>query len=271
MRFAQARAIVSLGGFSSILLEGRMDILPAHPETAFTTGNTLTVALIVRGIERALDLGGRELRESNVLIVGASGDVGSGCARYLAPQGARGCFSARETRIACNALLPNFRVCETPVEADTDLYESGSEGRCCHLRGERDPPDRDAAGASAGRDRLRCGLSEEFPSCFRAAGRRCVLRRARSGIDRNSTRSRLAGRYLSLFDSQRRSCVSAGGHCVGAGEALRAILPGQRLRSRPSASTRSGGSLESHGIGLPPLFNSDGLVTVPRIAQELHQ
>ncbi len=48
--------IVTLGGFSSILLEGKTDLLPSHPETAFTTGNTLTVALIVRGVERALEI-----------------------------------------------------------------------------------------------------------------------------------------------------------------------------------------------------------------------
>jgi predicted amino acid dehydrogenase len=45
----------------------------------------LTVALIVRGIERALALAGRTLAESRILIVGATGDVGSGCARSLAP------------------------------------------------------------------------------------------------------------------------------------------------------------------------------------------
>jgi predicted amino acid dehydrogenase len=58
-----------------------MDILPQHPETAFTTGNTLTVALIVRGLERALELGGRALGESNVLVVGASGDGGCSAIR----------------------------------------------------------------------------------------------------------------------------------------------------------------------------------------------
>src|SRR5580704_5974015 len=58
--------IVTLGGFSSILLEGKTDLLPSHPETAFTTGNTLTVALIIRGVERALELAGRALSESNI-------------------------------------------------------------------------------------------------------------------------------------------------------------------------------------------------------------
>ena len=40
----QGARVVSLGGFSSILLEGKTDLLPSHSETAFTTGNTLTIA-----------------------------------------------------------------------------------------------------------------------------------------------------------------------------------------------------------------------------------
>ena len=39
--------IVSLGGFSSILIEGNFDQLPERHETVFTTGNTLTVVKTV--------------------------------------------------------------------------------------------------------------------------------------------------------------------------------------------------------------------------------
>jgi predicted amino acid dehydrogenase len=44
--------IVSLGGFSSILIEGNFDQLPQKCDTVFTTGNTLTVGLIVRASRR---------------------------------------------------------------------------------------------------------------------------------------------------------------------------------------------------------------------------
>ena len=87
--------IVSLGGFSSILIEGNFDQLPARHDTVFTTGNTLTVAFIVQGIQRMCALEGRDLRRSTLLIVGATGDVGSGCARCLAPQVRRVLLSAR--------------------------------------------------------------------------------------------------------------------------------------------------------------------------------
>jgi fatty aldehyde-generating acyl-ACP reductase len=77
--------VVSLGGFSSILIEGNFDQLPARHDTVFTTGNTLTVGFVVQGIKKMCDLTGRTLRSSTLLIVGATGDVGSGCARCLAP------------------------------------------------------------------------------------------------------------------------------------------------------------------------------------------
>jgi fatty aldehyde-generating acyl-ACP reductase len=76
--------IVSLGGFSSILLEGNFDQLPPRHHTVFTTGNTLTVAFIVQGIEKMCALQGRDLRRSTLLVIGATGDVGSGCVRCLA-------------------------------------------------------------------------------------------------------------------------------------------------------------------------------------------
>ena len=76
--------IVSLGGFSSILIEGDFDQLPPQGGTVFTTGNTLTVAFIVQGIRKMCALEGRDLGRSTLLIVGATGDLGSGCTRCLA-------------------------------------------------------------------------------------------------------------------------------------------------------------------------------------------
>jgi fatty aldehyde-generating acyl-ACP reductase len=89
----EGAGVATLGGFTSILLEGRLDGLPET--TQFTTGNTMTVALIVHGIERALSIAGRNLAESAVLIIGATGDVGSGCARSLALRTRRLLLSAR--------------------------------------------------------------------------------------------------------------------------------------------------------------------------------
>ena len=87
--------VVSLGGFSSILIEGNFDQLPERHGTVFTTGNTLTVAFIVQGLKKMCAAAGRELRGATLLIVGATGDVGSGCARCLAPLVGRVLLMAR--------------------------------------------------------------------------------------------------------------------------------------------------------------------------------
>ncbi len=74
--------LVTLGGFTSILFES--DRMAWESSVAVTTGNSLTAALIVKGIGRAAALLGRDLKHEVVLVIGASGDVGSACARALA-------------------------------------------------------------------------------------------------------------------------------------------------------------------------------------------
>ena len=107
--------IVSLGGFSSILIEGNFHQLPRKTETFFTTGNTLTVAFIVQGIRKMCALEGREIARSTLLIVGATGDVGSGCARCLAP------FVKRIMLCARNA--ERLRTLALELEADGTAVE----------------------------------------------------------------------------------------------------------------------------------------------------
>jgi fatty aldehyde-generating acyl-ACP reductase len=114
--------IVSLGGFSSILIEGNFDQLPERRDTVFTTGNTLTVAFIVQGIRKMCALEGRELRESTLLIVGATGDVGSGCARCLAPRVKRVLLSARNLE-RLRRLATELEAGGVEVEVATDLQQ----------------------------------------------------------------------------------------------------------------------------------------------------
>ncbi len=116
--------IVSLGGFSSILIEGNFDQLPERHDTVFTTGNTLTVGFIVQGIKRMCALEGRNLRRSTLLIVGATGDVGSGCARCLAPLVKRVLLSARNLE-RLRRLAAELQADGVQVEIATDLLETG--------------------------------------------------------------------------------------------------------------------------------------------------
>src|SRR5580704_13903841 len=118
--------IVSLGGFSSILIEGNFDQLPERHATVFTTGNTLTVAFIVQGIEKMCTLEGRNLHSSTLLIVGATGDVGSGCARCLAPLVKRVLLSARNLE-RLRRLAEELHADGAEVVIATDLRENGHQ------------------------------------------------------------------------------------------------------------------------------------------------
>jgi fatty aldehyde-generating acyl-ACP reductase len=118
--------IVSLGGFSSILIEGNFDQLPRGNETVFTTGNTLTVAFIVQGIQKMCALRCRDLQRSTLLIVGATGDVGSGCARCLAPMVRRVLLSARNVE-RLRRLASELQADGVQVETATDLERFRSE------------------------------------------------------------------------------------------------------------------------------------------------
>jgi len=118
--------IVSLGGFSSILIEGNFDQLPEKHDTVFTTGNTLTVAFIVQGIQKMCALEGRELSRSTLLIVGATGDVGSGCARCLAPLVKRVQLTARNIE-RLRRLAAEFEVDGVQVEIATNLQQFSAE------------------------------------------------------------------------------------------------------------------------------------------------
>jgi predicted amino acid dehydrogenase len=118
--------IVSLGGFSSILIEGNFDQLPERHDTVFTTGNTLTVAFIVQGIKKMCALEGRNMGGSTLLVVGATGDVGSGCVRCLAPMVRRVQLNARNAE-RLHRLGAELQTDGVDVEIATDLRQFSAE------------------------------------------------------------------------------------------------------------------------------------------------
>jgi fatty aldehyde-generating acyl-ACP reductase len=111
--------LATLGGFTSILLEGMG--LESDGDLALTTGNSLTAALIVRGVERAVKLLDRRLEAETLLVIGATGDVGSACARCFAGRTRRLLLAARNrARLDCEA--QQLRQLG-PVDASTDVTE----------------------------------------------------------------------------------------------------------------------------------------------------
>jgi len=80
---AEGAKVTSLGGFSSIVLEGDAYGLKLENPCAFTTGNTLTAALIAKNVERACALRGKRLDRVKLLVIGSTGDIGSACVAYF--------------------------------------------------------------------------------------------------------------------------------------------------------------------------------------------
>src|ERR1019366_6274977 len=76
-------SVVSLGGFSSIILETANQSITNIDNTFFTTGNTLTAAFITKGVEKACEHWEIKLEDSKMLIIGSTGDIGSACVSYF--------------------------------------------------------------------------------------------------------------------------------------------------------------------------------------------
>lgn len=80
----QGAKIAGLGGFTSIA-DGDQGRLVAQkvPEMAVSSGNTLTAMSAVDGVMRASELLGLDLSVATVAVVGAAGDIGTACCRFL--------------------------------------------------------------------------------------------------------------------------------------------------------------------------------------------
>lgn len=81
---SQGARISGLGGFTSIA-DGDQGRLVAEkvPGIAVSSGNTLTAMSAVDGVIRASEWLGLDLAEATVAVVGAAGDIGTACCRFL--------------------------------------------------------------------------------------------------------------------------------------------------------------------------------------------
>jgi len=75
--------IVTLGGFASMVGERLGNKINEEVDIPITTGNTYTAVLAIDGIERAVRLFEKTLKDLKVAVVGGTGDIGSACARAL--------------------------------------------------------------------------------------------------------------------------------------------------------------------------------------------
>jgi predicted amino acid dehydrogenase len=74
--------LVGLGGFTSIIGSSGIEVADRSP-LPVTSGNTCTVVAIVGAVDKASSLLDIDVERSTLAIVGATGDIGSACARSL--------------------------------------------------------------------------------------------------------------------------------------------------------------------------------------------
>jgi predicted amino acid dehydrogenase len=75
--------VITLAGFTSIVSNGGKDVI-LNISSAVTSGNSLTAALTIEGIEKKVILKGLNLNELTLAVIGATGDIGSICSLYFA-------------------------------------------------------------------------------------------------------------------------------------------------------------------------------------------
>jgi len=112
--------IATLGGFTSIVLEGRDDTLNNGSSTRFTTGNSLTAAFIVKSLEKACLKFDKRLENQQLLVIGATGDIGSACVQYFSGKVKKLLLCARQ-HVTLEDLEKNLQQKGFQAEASTDV------------------------------------------------------------------------------------------------------------------------------------------------------
>ncbi|MEO6914140.1 MAG: shikimate dehydrogenase, partial [Candidatus Baltobacteraceae bacterium] len=77
--------VAGLGAFTGVVGDGGVTINERSP-IPVTTGNSLTIAAGVQSLFRGADEMGIDSAQSTAVVVGATGSIGSACARLIAPR-----------------------------------------------------------------------------------------------------------------------------------------------------------------------------------------
>lgn len=122
--------IASLGGFTSIIFQGKEKYLVDKYNIKITSGNSFTAALIIKSIEEITEKFGVNLKDQTLAIIGASGDIGSGCVTYFGDKIKKLILTARgipmlenivsklKENIKCEVIIPDNN---KSAVADSDI------------------------------------------------------------------------------------------------------------------------------------------------------
>ncbi len=75
--------ILGLGAFTSVVGDGGISVAK-QLKIPVTTGNSYTIATAITGLKQAAEIMGTDLKQAEIVIVGATGSIGSVCAELLA-------------------------------------------------------------------------------------------------------------------------------------------------------------------------------------------
>jgi fatty aldehyde-generating acyl-ACP reductase len=113
-------AVAALGGFTSIVLQGQEERIAERHRIKLTSGNTLTAAIIVRSITELCARFEIDLATRTMAIIGASGDIGSGCAQYFCDKVKKLVLTARGTQLLDKLKSALEPVASCAIETTTD-------------------------------------------------------------------------------------------------------------------------------------------------------
>jgi fatty aldehyde-generating acyl-ACP reductase len=111
--------VAGLGAFTGVVGDGGVTIAQRSP-IPVTTGNSLTIAAGIQSLFRGADEMGIDPKESTAVVAGATGSIGSACARLIAPRVKHLILVARNnTRLAkFHESVTNELPCESSFTTD---------------------------------------------------------------------------------------------------------------------------------------------------------
>lgn len=111
--------IVTLAAFTSIISRGGNDLIGTG-SVAYTSGNSLTAALCIEGINKALKILNKPLKDCRITIIGATGDIGTICALYFVQ------------------FVKELVMCSRNISKDHEIYKQVKENSIALLEIEND-------------------------------------------------------------------------------------------------------------------------------------
>jgi fatty aldehyde-generating acyl-ACP reductase len=123
--------VAALGAFTSIVLQGREEEIGEKYGIRLTSGNTFTAALIVRSIEELARRFNRPLENETLALVGASGDIGTGCLVYFGSRVKKLVLTARGLTRLEQVLASRKKAVPCEVEVTSDNRRAIEKARFC--------------------------------------------------------------------------------------------------------------------------------------------